>query len=178
MILSQTYCTEQAGLRRRVTILRVMVEPRGSGMALFTLRAAEEVQSAQFGSAEGDLDVEMVAIARSIIRQRMGTFDPSTATVTKRHYGADRNQAEGPPHQTPRGHHAATGDRSDGGPETQSRTGNACNRRHEGQAAKASQLRSRSSAAVIASTRSRRSKRKEEPATEPATIAPRRRKKA
>ena len=78
MILSQTYCTEQAGLRRRVTILRVMVEPRGSGMALFTLRAAEEVQSAQFGSAEGDLDVEMVAIARSIIRQRMGTFDPST----------------------------------------------------------------------------------------------------
>ena len=81
MILSQTYCTEQAGLRRRVTILRVMVEPRGSGMALFTLRAAEEVQSPQFGSAEGDLDVEMVAIARSIVRQRMGTFKPLSACL-------------------------------------------------------------------------------------------------
>ena len=66
----------------RLTLSRrermVMVEPRGSGMALFTLRAAQEVQPAQFGSAEGDLDVEMVAIARAIIRQRMGTFDPST----------------------------------------------------------------------------------------------------
>ena len=66
----------------RLTLSRhermVMVEPRGSRMALFTLRAAEEVQPAQFGSAEGDLDVEMVAIARSIVRQRMGTFDPST----------------------------------------------------------------------------------------------------
>ena len=54
-----------------------MVEPRGTGMALFTLRAADEVRSAQFGSTEGDLDVEMVAIARAIIRQRTGTFDPS-----------------------------------------------------------------------------------------------------
>src|SRR5207253_2833987 len=52
--------------------------PRGTGMALFTLRAADEVRSAQFGSTEGDLDVEMVAIAHAIIRQRMGTFDPST----------------------------------------------------------------------------------------------------
>lgn len=56
----------------------VMVEPRGTGIALFTLRAADEVRPAQFGSAEGDLDAEMVAIARAIIRQRTGTFDPST----------------------------------------------------------------------------------------------------
>ena len=65
----------------RLTLSRrermVMVEPRGTGMALFTLRAADEVRSAQFGSTEGDLDVEMVAIARAIIRQRTGTFDPS-----------------------------------------------------------------------------------------------------
>jgi DNA end-binding protein Ku len=64
----------------RLTLSRrermVMVEPRGSGMALFTLRAAEEVRPAQFGSVEGDLDAEMVAIARAIIRQRTGTFDP------------------------------------------------------------------------------------------------------
>jgi DNA end-binding protein Ku len=65
----------------RLTLSRrermVMVEPRGTGMALFTLRAASEVRAPQFGSAEGDLDAEMVAIAGTIIRQRSGNFDPS-----------------------------------------------------------------------------------------------------
>ena len=56
----------------------VVVEPRGAGMALFTLRAAEEVRAAQFGVAEGELDAEMVAIAKAIIAQRTGTFDPTT----------------------------------------------------------------------------------------------------
>ena len=56
----------------------VLVEPRGSGMALFTLRAADEVRAPQFGGVEGDLDAEMVAIAGAIIRQRTGNFDPST----------------------------------------------------------------------------------------------------
>jgi Ku protein len=41
----------------RLTLSRcermVMVEPRGTGMALFTLRAASDVRSPQFGSAEG-----------------------------------------------------------------------------------------------------------------------------
>src|SRR5205807_7095666 len=55
----------------------VMVEPRGTGMALFTLRAASDVRAPQFGSADGDLDAEMVAIAAAIIRQRTGQFDPS-----------------------------------------------------------------------------------------------------
>ena len=55
----------------------VVVEPRGTGMALFTLRAAEEVRAAQFGMAEGELDAEMVAIAKTIIAQRTGSFDPS-----------------------------------------------------------------------------------------------------
>jgi DNA end-binding protein Ku len=66
----------------RLTLSRrermVMVEPRGTAMALFTLRAAGEVRAPQFGSAEGDLDAEMVAIAGAIIRQRTGNFDPST----------------------------------------------------------------------------------------------------
>src|SRR5262252_1506806 len=66
----------------RLTLSRrermVVVEPRGVGMALFTLRAAEEVRMAQFRSPEGDLDAEMVAIAGAIIRQRTGKFDPST----------------------------------------------------------------------------------------------------
>src|SRR6201993_897540 len=65
----------------RLTLSRrermVMVEPRGTGMALFTLRAADEVRAPQFGSAEGDLDAGMVAIAGAIIRQRIGQFDPS-----------------------------------------------------------------------------------------------------
>jgi DNA end-binding protein Ku len=65
----------------RLTLSRhermVMVESRGTGMALFTLRGADEVRPAQFGSVEGDLGAEMVAIARAIIRQRTGKFDPS-----------------------------------------------------------------------------------------------------
>ena len=65
----------------RLTLSRrermVMVEPSGIGMALFTLRAASDVRAPQFGSAEGDLDAEMVAIAGAIIRQRTGQFDPS-----------------------------------------------------------------------------------------------------
>jgi hypothetical protein len=47
-------------------------------MVLFTLRAADEVRASQFGSAGGDLDAEMVAIAGAIIKQRTGTFDLST----------------------------------------------------------------------------------------------------
>ena len=66
----------------RLTLSRrermVMVEPRGTGMALFTLRAADEVRAAQFGDNEGDLDAEMVAIAGAIIAQRTGSFDPTT----------------------------------------------------------------------------------------------------
>src|SRR3984957_15937804 len=66
----------------RLTLSRrermVMVEPRGAWVALFTLRAAEEVRAAQFGIAEGEPDAEMVAIAKAIIAQRTGSFDPST----------------------------------------------------------------------------------------------------
>ena len=66
----------------RLTLSRrermVAVEPRGTGMALFMLRAADEVRVAQFGGVERDLDAEMVAIARAIIGQRTGSFDPKT----------------------------------------------------------------------------------------------------
>ena len=66
----------------RLTLSRrermVMAEPRETGMALFTLRATDEVRPAQFGSADRDADAEMVAIARTIISQHHGTFDPST----------------------------------------------------------------------------------------------------
>jgi DNA end-binding protein Ku len=66
----------------RLTLSRrermVIVEPRGTGMALFTLRAANEVRASQFDNSEGELAAEMVAIARAIIAQRTGSFDPTT----------------------------------------------------------------------------------------------------
>jgi len=64
----------------RLTLSRreraVMIEPRDTGMTLFTLRAAEEVRTAQFQKPQGDLDAEMVTIAGAIMRQRTGAFDP------------------------------------------------------------------------------------------------------
>src|ERR1700730_3742393 len=55
----------------------VMVDPRGTGMVLITLRAAEEVRVPQFIKSDGAIDAEMLAIARAIIGQRTGKFDPS-----------------------------------------------------------------------------------------------------
>jgi DNA end-binding protein Ku len=55
----------------------VMVHPRGTGMVLITLRAADEVRPSQFGEADGAIDSEMLAIAGAIIKQRTGKFDPS-----------------------------------------------------------------------------------------------------
>jgi len=65
----------------RLTLSRrermVMVEPRGTGMGLITLRAADEVRLPHFTGADGAIDAEMLAIARAIIAQRTGKFDPS-----------------------------------------------------------------------------------------------------
>jgi DNA end-binding protein Ku len=65
----------------RVTLSRrerpVMVEPRGAGMVLITLRASEEVRAAAFEKGDADIDAEMVAIAGTIIKRRSGHFDPT-----------------------------------------------------------------------------------------------------
>jgi DNA end-binding protein Ku len=55
----------------------VMIESRGTGMALITLRADDEIRAPQFGKADGAIDTEMLAIARTIIERRTGKFDPS-----------------------------------------------------------------------------------------------------
>jgi DNA end-binding protein Ku len=55
----------------------VIIEPRASGMVLITLRAADEVRAPQFSEADGAVDAEMSAIARTIIERRTGKFDPS-----------------------------------------------------------------------------------------------------
>jgi DNA end-binding protein Ku len=54
----------------------VMVDPRGTEMVLMTLRAADEVRAPQFSKADGAIDAEMLAIARTIIDRRTGKFDP------------------------------------------------------------------------------------------------------
>jgi DNA end-binding protein Ku len=70
-----------AGLGRLTLSRRermVMIEPRGVGMALITLRAADEVRPSEFGTTEVEIDPEAVAIARMIIQRRAGHFDPTT----------------------------------------------------------------------------------------------------
>src|ERR1051326_7363284 len=69
-----------AGLGRLTLSRRermVLVEPRGQGLALITLRAAEEVRAAEFDDFAGELDAEAVAIAGMIIHRKIGSFDPS-----------------------------------------------------------------------------------------------------
>jgi len=48
----------------------VMIGPRGTGMVLITLRAADEVRAPQFSEGDGAIDAEMLAIARTIIERR------------------------------------------------------------------------------------------------------------
>jgi DNA end-binding protein Ku len=55
----------------------VLVEPRGGGMLMYTLRSASEVRAAEFGAAEGKADPDMVAVAETIIERRAANFDPS-----------------------------------------------------------------------------------------------------
>jgi DNA end-binding protein Ku len=81
----------------RVTLSRrerpVMVEPRGAGMVLITLRAADEVRTAAFDNSGGEIDPDMVAIAATIIKRRSGHFDP--ATFRDRYQEALRELIEG-----------------------------------------------------------------------------------
>jgi DNA end-binding protein Ku len=57
----------------------VLVEPRGGGLVMSTVRSADEVRPAEFGpQAKGDIDTDMVAIAETIIERRSGAFDPAS----------------------------------------------------------------------------------------------------
>jgi DNA end-binding protein Ku len=81
VITAAMTASDVAGIGRLTLSRRermVIVEPHGPGMVLFTLRATDEVRAPQFGDNTGDLDAEMVAIARAIVKQRTGRFDPST----------------------------------------------------------------------------------------------------
>jgi DNA end-binding protein Ku len=69
-----------AGLGR-ITLSRrermAYVEPRGAGMVLITLRAAEEVRAAELDNPSAEVDEDMVAVAETIIQRRAGHFDPT-----------------------------------------------------------------------------------------------------
>jgi DNA end-binding protein Ku len=54
-----------------------MIEPRGAGMVLVTLRASEEIRAPSFATADTDIDADMVAVASMIIKRRSGHFDPA-----------------------------------------------------------------------------------------------------
>ena len=73
--------TGMAGLGRLTLSRReraVLVEPRGAGLVLITLRAADEVRAARFDDVGREIDAEMVEIAATIINRRAGRFDPAT----------------------------------------------------------------------------------------------------
>ncbi len=74
--------SNKAGLGRIVLSNRerlVLVEPRGGGLVMSTLRASDEVRAAEFGAKEdGQADAEMVALAETIIERKAGAFEPGT----------------------------------------------------------------------------------------------------
>ena len=56
----------------------VLVEPRGAGLVMSTLRTADEVRAAEFaGEAPKQADADMVAIAETIMDRLAGKFDPA-----------------------------------------------------------------------------------------------------
>jgi DNA end-binding protein Ku len=57
---------------------QVLVEPRGPGLLMSTLRSADEVKAAEFAEKDrGEADPDMLVIAESIIERRKGPFDPA-----------------------------------------------------------------------------------------------------
>jgi DNA end-binding protein Ku len=72
--------TGRVGIGRIVLSSRermVLVEPRGAGLLMNTLRSASEVRAAEFDAAAEPADAEMVAVAKTIIERRAADFDPA-----------------------------------------------------------------------------------------------------
>jgi DNA end-binding protein Ku len=74
--------TDKVGLGRITMSNRerlVLVEPRGPGLMMSTLRASDEVRAAEFaGKADGEIDPELVALAETIIERKSGAFEPAS----------------------------------------------------------------------------------------------------
>ena len=71
----------KVGLGRIVLANRerqVLVEQRGGGLLISTLRAGDEVRAAEFdGKAKREIDPELVALAETIIERKAGAFEPA-----------------------------------------------------------------------------------------------------
>ena len=71
----------KVGLGRIVLANRerlVLVEPRGGGLLMSTLRASDEVRTAELGDKQdGEVDPELVALAATIIERKAGAFEPA-----------------------------------------------------------------------------------------------------
>jgi DNA end-binding protein Ku len=71
----------KVGLGRIVLANRerlVLIEPRGGGLLMSTLRASDEVRAAEFGGKQdGEIDPELVALAETIIERKVGAFEPA-----------------------------------------------------------------------------------------------------
>ena len=81
----------------RVTIASrerlVLIEPRGAGLLMWTLHSADEVRAAEFDTAGGEVDSDMLAIAETIMERRKSNFDP--ASFRDRYQDALRELVEG-----------------------------------------------------------------------------------
>jgi len=55
----------------------VMVEPRGGGLMMFLLRAADEVRAAEYDFPDIKIDRKMIEIAATIMERQVGRFDPA-----------------------------------------------------------------------------------------------------
>lgn len=57
---------------------QVLLEPRGIGLLMSTLRSADEVRAAEFSASDASaIDPELLSIAETIIERAKGTFDPA-----------------------------------------------------------------------------------------------------
>jgi DNA end-binding protein Ku len=57
---------------------QVLIEPRGIGLLMSTLRSADEVRTAEFSASDASaIDPELLSIAETIIERAKGQFDPA-----------------------------------------------------------------------------------------------------
>src|SRR5215470_14167880 len=80
-VISEAMVAEKkAALGRIVMSSRehpVMVEPRGGGLMMFLLRAADEVRAAEYDFPEIKIDRKMIEIAATIMERQAGKFEPA-----------------------------------------------------------------------------------------------------
>ena len=114
----------------RVTLSRrerlVVVEPRDAGLVLITLRAAEEVRTPSFATADTAVDADMVAVALDDHQAPWGAFRPDDVPgpLSGGAARADRDEDERSSGHTETDRATAAGARCDGCSEAELGAGN------------------------------------------------------